>query len=89
MQRNRFARAIQAVNDVAEHAQASGKLRGETWRQLAVADHVAHSLRHIDSLQWGDRNEGHLIYAAWRLLMAVEVQIERTKKKKSATSAMR
>jgi hypothetical protein len=64
---------------------ATGKYRGESWRQTPVADHVANARRHLDAVEWTDRTKPHLIHAATRALMALEVQLE--EKKKSATSA--
>jgi len=46
--------------------------RGEDWRALPAAFHLARARRHLDLLAVGDVSEPHLAHAVCRLLMELE-----------------
>jgi hypothetical protein len=56
-----------------KHRRNSGK-----WRAEAPIEHVVdHALAHIRQYVSGDRSEPHLEHAATRLLMALQLELER------------
>jgi hypothetical protein len=69
----RFELALEMVDQVIERALSSGKHpKGETWRGVPIAEHIAHAHAHLDLLSAGDASEPHLEHAATRMLMALE-----------------
>jgi hypothetical protein len=70
---DRFPAALRAIGEVLESA-ALGKHSDESWSQRTVQDHLARACSHLGRMAAGDTSEPHLIHAATRLLMAIEIR---------------
>ena len=79
MKPKRLKLALEAVDLVMERAVSSGKYpKGEPWRDVPCAEHVARARAHLELLSAGDTTEPHLEHAATRMLMALENYIRQT-----------
>jgi hypothetical protein len=60
----RFELALEAADRVIDRALSSGKHpKGEMWRAVPIAEHVAHARAHLELLKAGDTPEPHLEHA--------------------------
>lgn len=55
--------------------QGGSKYGRDNWRQISTEDHINHALMHIYGDLGGDSQDEHLIHAATRVLMALEVRL--------------
>lgn len=49
---------------------------GETWRDIPSFEHAARAMRHLNKYRMGENNEGHLLNASMRCMMAWATKAE-------------
>lgn len=71
--------AFRAVGGVFEHG--AQKYKPNNWKQVTIESHLNHAINHIYRHLENDKSEKcHLANAATRLLMALQLELERKRK---------
>lgn len=75
-----FPDAFERVRQVCEEALKSGKHAEGDWRELHVNEHLDHAVTHMREYMFKNYSEDHLANLACRVLMALQLREEASKK---------